>query len=164
MNKTPTPLNILFIFAVLGVIVWGGLYIFMVYSFFDLKQQGVNTVVGAIAVDRIVKKEAGAGDILKSYFIKSGQEAPFISSVETLCKNVSVSCVIRSIDEGDTLSDVPVKPLHFVVGSSGSFDNIMKLLRLFELSSYPITVSSVNLSKTTSWNGSFELSLPVLIN
>ncbi|MFA6296941.1 MAG: hypothetical protein WC629_00030 [Candidatus Paceibacterota bacterium] len=164
MNKTPTPLNILFIFAALGVVLWGGLYIFMVYSFFNLRQQGVDTVVSTITIDRVLKKEAGSGDVLKSYFIKAGQEAPFVSSIEAICKSVSVSCVIRSIDEGDVLSKVPVKPLHLVVVSSGGFDNTMQLLHLFEFSSYPITISNVNISKTTSWNGSFDLSLPVLIN
>ena len=175
MNKTPTSLNILLTFAVLGVIVWGGLYIFAVSSFFNLQQQGVDTVVGAITIDRTIKKEAGAGDTLKTYFVKAGEEAGLISSIENKCKNISVSCAIRSIDEGDVLSGVPVKNLHLIVGSSGSFDNTMKLLRLFELSSYPIVISNVNFSansvdinststKTVSWGGSFDLTLPVIIN
>lgn len=175
MNKTPTSLNVLLTFAFLGVVLWGGLYVFAISSFFDLQQKGVDTVVGAITVNRTLKKEAGAGETLKTHFVKAGEEASFISFLESECKSISLSCAIRSIDEGETLADVPVKNLHLVVGSSGSFDNTMKLLRHFELSSYPITISNINFSaggvqtsstssKAISWSGSFDISLPILIN
>jgi len=176
MNKTPTSLNVLLTFAFLGVVLWGGLYVFAVSSFFDLQQKGVDTVVGAITVNRTLKKEAGAGDALKAHFVKAGEEASFISFLESECKSISLSCVVRSIEEGDVLAGVPAKNLHLVVGSSGSFDNTMKLLRRFELSSYPITISNINFSagginttsgtssRAVSWGGSFDISLPILIN
>ena len=164
MNKTPLSLNILFTFALLGVILWGGFYIFTLYSFFDLRQQGIDTAVGAITVDRSLKKDASSGDVLKKYFVIAGQEASYISSIEDMCKGISVVCTIQSIDESDTLKGIPVKTLHLIVTSSGAFDNTMQLLRLFELSSYPLTLSNVTFSSGTPWKGSFDISLPVLIN
>ena len=166
MNKTPLSLNILFVFALLGVLLWGGLYVFITTSFFNLRQQGIDTVIGTLTVDRAVKKDAASGDALKKYFVQAGQEqeAAYISSVEDMCKGISVVCTIQSIDESAMLDGLPIKTLHFVVTSSGSFDNTIQLLKLFELSSYPITLSSVNLSSGTPWKGSFDISLPLLVN
>lgn len=111
--------------------------------------------------------ELRASRNLSQYFVSGGDEAFFISSLESLCLSLSLSCSMRSLEEinqGSATS--PIKLFRLTVDSVGNFDNNMKFLRSFEKSSYPIEIEMVNLvtdreGDSSEWTGTFNISVPV---
>lgn len=81
----------------------------------------------------LLKKNSAEIEKINASFIKESEVVLFTKQIESLGEEAGVSLVLESLDpragQGNT------RVLGFRVGATGSFDNVMKLLKFFE--NYP---------------------------
>jgi hypothetical protein len=120
----------------------------------------------------IIRTEEENRNKLVSYFVTEGEQAAFVSSLESLCQSLSLSCTILSLDETTDPSGI-TKTLTVSVAAEGARSNISQLITRFESSQYPLIIEKAVLtaksqveaatSTPSEWEGVFTMTLPVLI-
>ena len=160
----------LLIFAISAVAL-AGLYVFLLLSLSKVGDRQRDFAGDIKNADKIIREEKANKDAFSGYFLKDGEQAQFVSGIESACAARSLSCDTRSLNETSDPSGA-VKTLDIVMSADGSFANITDLLTSFEKSPYPITISksslfakeSENPAVAVGWQGVFSLSVPVLIS
>ncbi len=158
--KKLSPTTITLITLAGSVVLLGALYAYLFYSLIKMGEKRHNFAGEIKNADNLIKEEGEARGKLSSYFIKDGEQAEFVSSIESACAELSLSCDTLSLSESVSDGSSPIKMLSMVIEANGSFENLNTLLARFERSKYPLVLSRVMF--TSGWEGSFTLSVPVL--
>lgn len=143
------------------------------YLFISLSLMGKKQEVIAVDIkdaEAILMTEGENVKKLSAYFIKEGEEAAFVSSIESYCKTISLECSTDSLNEvvdptGKT------KVLGAVVSADGTLLNMNKFLSHLESVDYPIMVERMFLSRenkevaasSTPWKAVLEITVPVMM-
>lgn len=93
---------------------------------------------------------------LDSHFLRSGDIAPFLDSLEKSATSVGATAEVVSVDSQDSKN----KGISIGVKATGSFESIYKFLLLLENSKYELSVTSAKIIRESSGGGSEEGSLP----
>ncbi len=113
--------------------------------------------------------------ILESHFVQSSKTAPFLDAIvapfldtiEKLSNEVGIKTEVISVDSPKESTSLVVS-----IKSTGSFENVYKLIMLLENSPYDLEFVSVDLenvnagnsSKTPQWTANLEIRLLSFIN
>lgn len=162
MKKNSTLQIILASTAILAV----GLGALYVYLFLSLSHMGEDQLGKAGEIkdaNRILKEEKLNEKKIGVYFLREGEQAGFVSSLESRCVGLSLSCTTTSLTENEESGGV-IKLLSVSMSANGTLSNINRLLSYFETANYPIEVRKTNItSKEEGWSAAFEITVPVLI-
>jgi hypothetical protein len=146
-------------------------YLFSTLSGMSKKQAAATARFGN--PQTALKEEEGNKERLSAYFVAEGEQASFVSSIESLCRQLFLACEIQSLSEAPDPSGTS-KVLSMVISASGSLENITALLKRFEASAYPVIITKTLFTRASqdetasstpsSWLGTFDINVPVLIN
>ncbi len=163
MRRSITFSRSILTFAVIAAVLAFSLLMWLRFSLAQLEKDRI-AAAGEVTTGAYTKDEARSLAQLEPFFVAGGNEASFISSIESSCAGLSLACSIKTLEEipqGSATSSI--KLLRIVLSSSGEFENVMKLLKSFERSSYPIEVADSTIMRgASSWDGTFDISLPVM--
>jgi len=171
ISPTITSLVILIGIAVVLVVV----YIYLFLSLTKLGEKQRDFAGDIQNANQIITEESANKEKLTSYFVNDGEQAFFVSALESQCRKLSLKCFVQSLTETDDTAN-PVKVLDVSITSEGSLDGVTMLLSSFEKSSYPIEIKRSSLvskviagttassSSRVVWVETTDLSVPVLIN
>lgn len=155
------------IFSAGLALIAGSLFAWLHFSFANIKKERASASP-EVTVGAYTKEEARALGQLESYFVSGGNEASFISSIETACSGLSLVCSMKTLEvlpQGSATSSI--KTFRVVLSSVGQFGDVMKFLGVFENSSYPVEINAASISlrveptASSTWEGVFDISLPV---
>lgn len=165
--------KLILVVSVIIFIALGALYLFLLGSLSDLRQSRAAFAVGIKDAGKILKQEELNTAALTPHFVKDGEEASFISSIESLCQTLSLTCSVSSLNESGASAD-SIKIFHLSVSSQGRYEKVMDLLEEFERSHYPIMIikadftssgrEAVASSTVSRWHGIFDIDVPVLVS
>ena len=173
MKKLSSTKILLIILGVAALILIG-LYIYFLMSLSKIGEKQRDFAGEIVNADRIIREEKQNREKLVTYFLKDGEQALFVSNLESMCSQLSLDCLTQSLNETKEANGA-TKLLVMVIAAQGSFANVNALLNYFETAPYPIVLSKSGLfaketqgprgtAGPTEWEGVFELSVPVLIN
>lgn len=145
MKNTPP---FLLYFSIFIFFVSGGLYVYLyinlknntkiIAEVFDDIQKDKSTLVYLDKIDSDFTKINEEGKYIDTLLVKKDNAVPFIQSVETLMKDVSVGGAVDSVVEKED-------GLLMTIKMNGGWQNIVKAIGLIEKLPYKATLSSVNM-------------------
>jgi len=137
------------------------LYVSLFLSLSQIKDERI-TLVSELSNDKnsnIVKEN----EKVREYFVVSGEEAVFVSSIEQACSSFGVVCETLSLEESKPNTEIAsLQILKIKIKTAGEFDSIMSFLKNIEQSKYPIAISEASLNENSTWEGVFTISVPVV--
>jgi hypothetical protein len=146
------------------------LYVHLFLSLSSMRQERLSSTSVVSNSRQLLRQEQQNNANLSSYFVKAGEEASFISSIETACQGFSLSCTLSSLNE--TVTSGNIKVFHATVTASGDFNGVMQLEKSFEHSTYPVQILKVSLvsvasdpassTSSVSWQSAIDIETPVL--
>jgi Tfp pilus assembly protein PilO len=113
-----------------------------------------------------ITREDRAG--INTFFLTEQEIVDFLEVIEGLREDTGASINVRSIGEGETLTNTLTKELHLNVTAEGSWEAVYHFLALLESLPYRIKLQQVQLSDSStttdepSWSGVFNFSVTQL--
>ena len=141
------------------------LYFFLYLSLAEMKDERLAFAGGIRDAGRIIAQEDANKEILSRYFIKDGEQALFVSSIESSCRDMNLVCTISSLDESSA-AESSIKILRASISAQGSFEGVLLFLKSFERSPHPLQISRMSFNAAGDgilWRGAFTIEVPVLI-
>lgn len=168
MKKLSSHITLLIV-SVVGALALCALYAYLLASLIKFEERQQNFAGEIRDSNMVIAEETVNKAALAGYFLKEGEQALFVSGLESSCFTRSLICDTRALMETPDASGGPAKVLGMTLFTQGSFTDISGLLKELETSPYPIIIHKTSLSSkeseagTSGWEGVIELSVPVLI-
>jgi len=167
--------SFIFMLCVWGVVAYEGEHVMSMFGQIDSYRQQIVTDEGQAATAQDLHKAfLGVGDdphIFDQYFISATDSPDFIGGIETLAQSTGLGVNVGSVDiqQGTGGNDLVMS-----LSVSGSWTDILRLVRLIELLPYAASVQSIDFESSgaggqqaapagkvpvAGWNADIELSV-----
>jgi hypothetical protein len=170
--KKPSPILISLMVVTMLAIAFCLLYAYLFSTLSEMSKEQAAATARLGNPQIALREEEGNKEKLAAYFVTEGEQAEFVSSIESLCRQLSLFCEIQSLSEAPDPSGTS-KVLSTVISAEGSLENITALLKSFETSAYPVILTKTLLTRAaqdvaasstpSGWHGTFDINIPVLI-
>lgn len=164
--KKISPLIVILSLTVLIAVGCATLYVFLYMSLAEMKDKRLAFAGGIRNAESIIAQEDANNMVLSMYFVKDGEQASFVSSIESSCREKGLICDISSLDESAASAD-SIKILRASISAQGAFSSVLSFLKSFEQSPYPLQISRTTFTSAGAddqWRGTFDIEVPVLIS